>query len=215
MDVTSYLELITAEHADKPKFVAFVSALVQPFVDGGNLLATLPGKFDVDFAVGEQLDFVAQWIGLSRALREPITDVYFALDTAGVGLDEGVWFDPFDPTEGVVLLDDGTFRIMLYAKIAANTWDGSLEEAERILARIFVGYPNTHVFIEDNMDMTITIGVTGVLPSTLFQKLLEAGYFTVKPEGVRIFDVIVGPGPFFGFDNENYNISGLDVGSFS
>lgn len=214
-DVTEYLDLITAEHADKVKFNALVSAFTQPFVDGLNVLASLPGKFDVDFAAGQQLDFVAQWIGFSRQLLEPISGVYFALDTAGVGFDEGVWFDPFDPTEGVVLLDDGTFRIMLYAKIAANKWNGSLEDAERILAQVFVGFPNTHVFIQDNQDMSITIGVTGTLPSALFQALLEQGYFTVKPEGVRIAAVDIGPGPFFGFDNENYNVSGLDVGAFA
>lgn len=213
--LNDYLSLVTSEHADKPNFIAFLSALLQPTVDNINVVATLPTLFDVDTAVGQQLDFVAQWIGFSRALAEPIAGVYFSLDTVGVGLDEGVWFDPFDPTEGVVLLDDGTFRIMLYAKIAANMWSGSLEDAEKILAEVFVGFPNTHVFIEDNFDMSITIGVTGVLPSALFQALLEQGYFTVKPEGVRIAAVNIGPGPFFGLDNENYNISGLDVGTFT
>lgn len=216
MALEDYTKLVTSEHADQPDFLAVLAATLQPFVDCQTLLASLPTKFDVDLAKGRQLDVVGQWVGLGRQLALPISGVYFSFDVPGLGWDEGVWKGPFDPTEGVVSLDDDTYRLMLYAKIAANIWDGTLEQAERILANIFAGSsPGTHIFIEDNTDMSINLGISGVLPSALFQGLITSGYFEVRPAGVRINNVFIAPGPFFGFDTENYNIAGWDVGQWA
>lgn len=213
--LTDYTNRVTSEHDTQPNFMAVLAAVLQPLVDGQNLLESLPAKFDVDVALGAQLDVVGQWVGIGRKLSVPIAGVYFAFDTPGLGWDEGVWKGPFDPSEGVISLDDATYRLMIYAKIAANIWDGTLEQAEQILANIFASSPGTHVFIEDNTDMSINIGVSGVLPSALFRGLITSGYFELRPAGVRINNVFIAPGPFFGFDTENYNIAGWDVGQWT
>lgn len=210
-----YLGLVTSAWRGKPDFAAVLSTILQPFVDAQKVLESIPAKFDVDVAQGQQLDFVGRWVGLSRTLNAPIDGVYFALDEAGVGLDEGYLAGVGDPTEGAIQLDDSTYRLMIYAKIAANMWDGTLAQAQKILASIFVSSPGTHVFIQDNADMSIDVGISGVLPSKLFQELISSGYFEVRGAAVRINDVFINPGPFFGFDTENYNISGLDVGVFT
>lgn len=182
-DLIDYTSLVISEHADKPNFTAVLGTTLQPFVDAQNVLASLPALFDLDTAVGDQLDVIGQWVGLSRSLSVPITGVYFAFDTPGLGFDQGIWFVSGDPAEGIVSLDDTTYRLMILAKIAANTWDGSLGDAN---AKLLAAFPGADVFLRDNMDMTETFILSGTPPSTLFAALVSQGYIELKPAGVNV-----------------------------
>jgi len=80
-DITDYLALITSEHNQKPNFVAVVSAFVQGFADETATISSIIGLYDLDTAVGSQLDTIGLWVGQSRDLLEPISGVYFSFDT--------------------------------------------------------------------------------------------------------------------------------------
>jgi len=214
-DLSDYTGLITSEHNQRPKFMATVTALAQPMVDLMNLLGGMPDRFDLDQAVGVQLDDVGRWVGISRRVATPLTGVYFSFDAPGVGFDQGSWKGPFDPDTGLTLLDDETYRLVLRAKIGANHWDGTLESSAAILNSIFNG--DTYVFIQDNQDMSMTIGVAGKVPSAVFLALLAGGYIPLKPEGVRVNYTIVTSvdgAPIFGFDVQNNLIAGFDTGAW-
>lgn len=210
------LALVTSEYQNQPNYKAVLTTVLQPFVDGQNLMDMVNALYDIDVAVGQQLDVVGQWVGFSRQLDAPLVGVYFAFDTPGVGFDEGVWYAPPEPKNGVINLDDATYRLMLFAKIAANISDGTTVSLERVLNEIFVTSPGTLVFIQDLMDMTMNVLVAGVIPSALFLSLLANDYIPFRPGAVKLNDVIVvtAPGPLFGFDVENDYISGFDVGSW-
>lgn len=215
-DISDYTGLVTSEHADKPKFMATVSALAQCFVDLQNVELSIPFAFDLDQAVGVQLDAVGEWVGITRNVNTPLAGVYFSFDIDGLGFGQGVWKGPFDPDSGVVSLDDDTYRLLIRAKIGANNWDGTLGTSAAILNSIFGG--GTYVFIVDNGDMSIDYGIAGTLPSALFLALLRGGYIPLKPESVHIngyFVPSVTSTPLFGFDVENNLISGFDVGSWA
>ncbi|AIO27256.1 DUF2612 domain-containing protein [Burkholderia cepacia] len=215
-DLTEYTALITSEHSDKPRFMATVEALVQPLVDQMGVLQSMPGRFDLDNAVGVQLDDVGLWVGVSRKIRTPLTGVYFSFDIAGLGFDQGTWKGPFDPDSGLTVLDDDTYRLVIRAKIGANHWDGTLEQSAAILNSIFDA--DTHVFIEDHQDMSMTIGIAGKVPPATFLALLSGGYIPLKPEGVRVnYTVVttVDGSPLFGFDMSNQLVAGFDVGAWS
>lgn len=212
----NYTGLITSQYRDKPKYMAMIEATAQPLVDTMNLLASMPGKFDLDLAVGDQQDAVGEWVGISREVATPLAGVYFAFDTDGVGFDQGVWKGPYDPDSGVTSLDDETYRLLMRAKIGANRWDGTLSGSAAILAAIFTG--DTHVFIEDNQDMTMTIGVSGQIPSALFLALLSGGYIPIKPATVGVDVTVVTSvdgAPIFGFDMDNEFVAGFDVGAWA
>ncbi|MCA8492547.1 DUF2612 domain-containing protein [Burkholderia arboris] len=214
-DINDYLPLITSEHQPRPRFMGVVAALLQPLVDQMNVTASMPGLFDLDVAVGAQLDAIGLWVGISRQIATPLAGVYFSFDIDGIGFDQGVWKGPFDPDAGLVSLDDDTYRLVIRAKIGANHWDGTLGSSAAILNSIFNG--GTYIFIEDNQDMSITIGISGKVPSPVFLALLSSGYLPLKPEGVRIAYQLVSstdPSPIFGFDMENEYVSGFDVGSW-
>lgn len=213
--LTDYLDLLTSEHGDRPRFAATVSAVVRPLVEQMTLLAGLPAQFDLDGAVGDQLDIVGQWVGISRRIRTLLTDVYFSLDNEHLGFEQGVWKGPHDPDTGLTRLDDDTYRLVIRARIGANHWDGTLARGSEILNGIFGG--GTHAFIEDHQDMSMTIGITGKIPSAVYLALLAEGYIPLKPEGVRVDYVIVTPVDgvsLFGFDMENEYVAGFDEGAW-
>lgn len=136
-DIKDYTGKITSEHADKPKYMAMVEAVSQCFLDTNEVAAGLPDDFDLDLANDAQLDDVGLWVGISRNIPTPLTNVYFALDTPGLGFDQGAWKGPFDPDNGITVLDNETYRSLIRAKIGANHWDGTLESSKAILDLIF------------------------------------------------------------------------------
>lgn len=205
-----YLALIPSANRQQPNFVATVTATVQPFVDIQNVTDTMPAAFDLDLATGVQLDAIGQWIGQSRTLSTPL-DIYFALDIAGRGLDAGWLKGPYDPDEGVVDLTDEYYRMLLRGKIAANSWDGTIPDAYRLLAIIF---PDYTAVVQDYGNMTMLVGLVGASPDLVTQALFNVGALFVKPAGVRVICWAFSVAPFFGLDADNDVIAGLDSGEF-
>ncbi|MGG2044128.1 DUF2612 domain-containing protein [Burkholderia gladioli] len=214
-DIDDYLGLITSEHRAAPRFMAVVEMLAAPLVDLMNVLGGAPALFDLDSAVGDQLDVLGQWIGLSRQVSTPLTGIYFSFDVAGLGFDQGVWKGPFDPDTGLVSLDDDTYRMTLRAKIAANHWDGTPGAAADILDSLAPA--GTLVFLEDPCDMSITIGIAGKQPPALYIALLKNGFLSLKPEAVHVNYAVtsVDGAPIFGFDMENQYVGGFDTGAWA
>ncbi len=213
-DIDDYTGKITSEHSDKPKFMAMVEGVCQPFIDTNNVTSGLPANFDLDDAVDDQLDTVGLWVGISRNIATPLTGVYFSLDVPGLGFDQGAWKGPFDPDSGITTLDNDTYRALIRAKIGANRWDGTLPQAKEILDQVFSG--DSLVFMQDNQDMSITIGVAGKSPTAIELALLTGGYIPLKPQSIRVKYYIAptADGPLFGFDVTNEYIAGFDQGSW-
>lgn len=215
-DVTAYTGLITTEHASRPKFVASVTASVQPLAD---LLATLNGMnalFDVDSAVGDQLDKIGLWVGVGRYVSSPISGVYFSFDTVNLGFDQGIIWSPSEPLDGLIALPDDIYRIVLKAKIIANSWDGTISGAYAAYAALMAPF-GYQILIQDNGDMTMIVALVADNIDPLMLQLFTSGYLDLKPAAVRIAGYVTptGPAPYFGFDTENSAIAGFDVGSFA
>lgn len=210
-----YQSLITSHHADKPKFMATVAIAAKVFAHLQQLAADLPRQFDLDEAVGVQLDAVGEWIGRSRRIDTPLTGVYFTWDdVASTGWDAGVWQGPFDPDSGLTVLPDDEYRLLLRAKVAANQWDGSIPGAYEVWTTVF---NDSIILIQDNQDMSMTVGIAGTPVSTVTQALLTGGYIPLKPEGVRVnyYAISVDSGPLFAWDADSEALAGWDTGSWA
>ena len=211
-----YLNLITSEHRGKEKFEATVVAGVSPFSKLQAVMQGLPADFDIDQAVGVQLDAVGAWIGRSRRIDTPLVGVYFAWDDlASDGWESGIWKGPFDPDSGLVDLPDDSYRVLLKAKIAANSWDGTIHGAYAIWATVFT---NSQLVIQDNQDMSMVVGIAGQPLSIVDQALLTNGYIPLKPEGVRIQYYAIAPaaGALFAWDtDESSALAGWDTGQWA
>lgn len=217
--MSKYVDLITSYHASKPLFVQHVDLSTRPLVDAASTMAGMTAAFDIDTAVGVQLDIIGEWVGRSRVVSEPITGVYFSFDTDGLGFEQGVWQGPYDPDSGFTKLSDEVYRVILKAKIAINNWDGTNDSLPDILNTALAG-SGLAMQIIDNQDMTISVIV---FPETdiadVSRELLAAirqGYLTVKAAGVLAGSIIT-PSTgtqMFGFDLDNEYFAGFDTGAW-
>ncbi|MCA6999477.1 DUF2612 domain-containing protein [Dickeya solani] len=222
--MSKYTELITNYHATKPLFVQHVDLSTRPLTDVSTSLDGLITAFDIDTAVGVQLDILGEWIGRKRTVSVPISGIYFSWDTEGLGYDQGVWQGPYDPDTGYTALSDETYRVILKAKIAINNWDGTNDTLPPILDNALAG-SGLRMQIVDNQDMTISIWVFPEVDiSQVSLELIAAikqGYLTVKAAGVWGGSIEIPSvetpsegNRFFGFDMDNAYIAGFDTGSW-
>lgn len=66
--INDYLELITSQYQNSPKYKKWVERLLTPYIDTQKLASTLYTYFDIDKAVGKQLDMLGEVIGVKRLL---------------------------------------------------------------------------------------------------------------------------------------------------
>ena len=222
--MSKYTELITNYHAGKPLFHQHVDLSTRPLTDVSAAMRGMVTAFDIDHAVGKQLDILGEWIGRSRYVSVPISGIYFSFDTDGLGWDQGVWQGPYDPDSGFTALIDETFRVILKAKIAINHWDGTNDSLPEILDTALAG-SGIRMQIVDNQDMTISLWVFPEIDISMVSLELIAairqGYLTVKAAGVWAGSIEIPSvetpsegSRFFGFDMDNEYIAGFDDGAW-
>lgn len=215
--VSTWLNRITSEHADKPNFMAMVAASLQPAADLSLTYHNITSAYDLRTAVGKQLDVLGQWVGVSRELTAPLAGVYFSFDTVSVGFDEGLWLGPYDVTTGLVQLPDQYYRVLIASHILDNYWDGSLIDAY-ILADVVFSSFGYSVFIEDLANLSIYIGLLGSAPPpAIVMALLTSGKLDIKPATVKVAGYLTqaDAGPMFAFDLNNIHFAGFDVGTWA
>lgn len=217
MPLTNYTNLITVEHKDAPRFVATVELSCNAHAQGQDILLALPSYFDVDSAVGVQLDAVGEWVGKSRYVDIDLLGVYFEFDNEeyAVGWDEGLWQQAHDIETQTTALDDFTYRKVLYAKIAANHWNGTADNLYSIFEETFGGY--YHFCIFDNLNMTFSMVIAGAKITQLDEAILKSGDLTMSPIGVGLTDIFVPPsgGLVMAWDvDESDALGGWDVANW-
>lgn len=215
-DTGPYIELVTSEHRELARFIPMMRATIQPVADIIALLERMPAIYDLDEALGAQLDAVGLWVGATRFVRTPITDVYFSFDIVGLGWDEGTWLGPHDPITGLTSLPDGAYRTLIRARIANNQWDGTIPGAYATWDALFAG-TGFGILIQDLGGMHMLYAITGPQPDALTLALFTGGELNIKPAGVRI-DAFLTPAspdvPYFGWDADGPFIAGWDTGYF-
>ncbi|MFV0843582.1 DUF2612 domain-containing protein [Klebsiella quasipneumoniae] len=199
--MSRYTDRITNYHAGKPKFFTHVDLSTRPLSDVSDAMTRLIPDFDIDTAIGVQLDVVGEWVGRSRRVATPITGIYFSWDTERVGWDQGVWQGPYDPNDGFIDLSDEIYRLMLKVKVAINNWDGQNDSLPPILdAALYES--GIRMAIVDNQDMSISIWILGD-PSVALSEIDRL-----------ILDSAVNRGPFIalpaGYVPSRYDINPID-----
>lgn len=158
MAIDSYVASITSEHIDKPNFIAWLSSSLN-IVDGVyNLLSDMDNNFDIDNAIGIQLDMLGTVIGRNRTLN----------------------FQPLNGSDPV--LNDTDYKLVLRAKIAMNNWGGTIPEMYSIWNNIF---DDIQLELQDNQNMSFIAYILGYVDQAR-QSLIQAGMIVPKPEGVHI-----------------------------
>ncbi len=209
--VADYLALVTSAFQGKPNFMGVITAATSVPARVQALLTSMLSLFDLDVAVGQQLDVIGLWVGVSRNVNVPIEGVYFSWDGTdySVGWDYGSWRPSTDPTAVTVLPDDN-YRILIRAKIAANSWIGTTDAAYAIWEDVF---PGTTILIQDYQDMSYALAIVGGVIDSLTLALITGGYIPLKPEGVKVAAYYISVDtPVFGWDVDSDLLGGWESG---
>lgn len=184
-DIERYLALLTSQHGGKQLLVAWLTALLTKLDDVTASASALTAAFDLDAAVGLQLDILGQILGVGRTVS-------------------------FQPSGGAgPVLDDATYRLVLRARIARNQWDGTLGAIQELWANLFGAVP-AYLILVDNQDMTMTAVVIG-LADPIQQDLVTNGYVVPKPAGVGL-NVATPANKLFAYGVDSSAFGGYGVG---
>ena len=178
-----YLSLITSQYKGSANFLGWLQSILQVVCDIRACINSMQAAFDIDTAIGVQLDILGQIIGVGRVVN-------------------------FQPSNSVSpILDDATYRILLKATIAQNQWNGQIGSLYSIWNNLFPG--GTILFI-DNQNMTATITLAGAFTS-IIQDLILNGLIVPRPETV-LYQYFFATLPIFGVDQDNSFVAGADKG---
>lgn len=214
MILEDYLDLIPSANRDKPNFIASLSIGLEIQVQIQALLQEMIPDFDLDTAMGSQLDIIGIWVGVSREVDIPIEGVFFTWNgtDATVGWDYGTW-RPYNEPVNITILPDDAYRNLIKFKIAANHWDGTTDGAYTIWEILF---PDLVFMIQDHQDMSYSLAILGGIIDSLTLALIRDGSIQLKPEGVRIdkYYIPVDDGPVFAWDSDAPLLQGWDIGTW-
>jgi len=225
-DLAYYLSKIPPLNAGKPKFTATLSLTLQPLVDMQAFLAGLPEAFDLDNAIGVQLDICGQWIGRKRTIPLPLQTLFFSLGDPLRGLGRGYWKNSYNPGDMYEKLDDEIYRRLLKAVAIVNRWDGTVVMGQQVLDAFFPPGQGTYTFIQDDgwgvqtgnrITSSMTIGVSGKIPGMVDIQILAQDLLGLKPASIPVNYAItsVDGAPIFGLGLDNDYIGGLGRGALA
>lgn len=158
MSITKYLNIPTSEHQVKTNFMAWLTDWLNIINDNIANTSTMPSAFDIDRAVGVQLDTIGAYVGRTRTLN-------------------------YNPASGASpVLDDTHYVTALKAKIAQNSWDGTVQQMYSIWNALF---PNNALSIVDNQNMTMSAIISGQLDA-LTTEMIANKLIIPKPSGVGL-----------------------------
>lgn len=178
-----YADLLILQYKDKPKAYDTIKNVVTPFIMD-KVALDVRDAFNVDTAVGDQLDILGKYVGCQRINKTFTT---------------------------TVTLDDDDFRVLIKMKIIQNNSGSSLSDIQDL---IFTYFPNILlVFDYQNMqmnyyfltsagslDLAQVFVKTGALPKPMGVQLGALMYLPSMDNifGFRTYDIA--PGTISGFN---------------
>ena len=186
--IIQYKKLVNARSTTE----AFVKLAIADMLE-----FTVRDGFNIDTAVGRQLDIIGGLIGVSRRMADQITDKTFMVmpPYAGIsGSDFGLWgygdtpprwfmyrYADFDGY--IYILDDSTFRRLIKFAAMSQSMLFSLDNINNLLYTFF----GENAILTDNGDMTLTYAFTDVDGIVdILSEAVEINELLPRPSGVGI-----------------------------
>jgi Protein of unknown function (DUF2612) len=199
---TYYSNLLTSEYRNTVQFNQWLNVVLGIATDISNCLLFLNSNFDLDYAVGAQLDILGTIVGVSRTL-------------------------PFQPSFGVSpVMTDSIYRLLLYAAIANNQWNGTIGGINAMWATYFQPLYGSMI-LQDQQNMTALVELPATMPSIILDLVIgyaangstsgaiTGGYILPRPQGVEYNWTLSTNLPGFGFSTSNTSIiAGFDLGKW-
>jgi len=197
--VNYYVARIISQYSQGPNAQRLI-ALMSKQALADDILTQILYAFDIDSAVGVQLDIIGQYVGVSRNINPAISIPYWGFENYSntgntIGFRNyaqnsnttGVWETYHSAGLPNSALNDDQYRLVIQLQIILNSNDGTLASIQNYLNTLLPGF----VSLTDNQDMTLTYYVSN-LYTTLSTEILQQ--FLPKPMGVGINIVILSYG---------------------
>lgn len=187
VDLNFYLDLVTSEHSTKPKYMAWLSVLLTPLIDAIKLNEDVKKAFDLNTAIGAQLNIIGKWLEQPRQVD-------------------------FQPTDGSSsVLNDNYYRTVLKAKVVKNQWKGTISNFYSFWNVLFKGQP-LQIYLVDNQDMEPVAIIRSSSVDQMMQDLIANNYIVPKPAGLGLTVRRIDSDTTFGFFGTEF--TGFDTGTF-
>jgi len=202
-----YENLLIIQYHDKPKAKATIRLLSEEIFASGILL-DVQDAFNLDTAVGVQLDVMGKYAGVDRFFFSGIItdDVFGFADAVSpgsvssniIGFDDadapdkdGLFWDAENIVGSDLKLNDDAFRALIKLKIAQNNSTHDIVNITELLIQSF----GSDVIVVDNYDMTMTY-----LFSNISDQLIQAAIDKkVLPRPIGVGTQSILGTEFFGF----------------
>lgn len=207
--IAYYVNLLIIQYHDQPKAQATIAALISVLLADGIFL-DIQNAYNIDTAVGVQLDVIGKYVGVDRFYRGQDLQGYFSFinyqevdappddrigfaDYADFLTKAGKWLIYPQVLSSTLALTDDEFRILIKLKIIINYSNFSHKEIDEEIYDAFglnlipdsLGNMTMYYFVNANSAAIIMVAAQ--------KKLLP------KPMAVGIRYIIPQFAPFFGF----------------
>lgn len=192
--IAFYVNLLVIQYKTLPNATGTIQALATEVVASQIYNQVLNG-FDLQTAVGKQLDILADYVGAPREIfgyspAIPYFALYSYTTVPPVNVGFASYTDVTDPVDNwlsyttsqtTYVLTDGQLRALIQYLIAVHKSDTTIASIDLILQTFF----GTYATLTDNEDMTITYTHQSVDPNFLFSIVNELNALP-HPAGVGI-----------------------------
>lgn len=190
--IAYYVGLLIIQYINKPRAAATVTSIVNVLV-GSQIIQQVEDGFDLDTAIGVQLDAIGTYrgasrniVGLNLGLQYFTFPAYADSVVSVLGFAE--YTDTVDPfwyfatyADSSTLLTDPDFRLFIQYLCGLQSLDLTMMDIDNFLFEFFGSY----VTLVDNENMTITYSDNVADPSKLFKIVNYTGNLP-HPAGVAV-----------------------------
>lgn len=198
--VDYYTNLLVIQYKTLPLAIGTIDALATEVV-ANQIYSQVLNGFDIETAIGEQLDILGSYVGANRFLANFSSSAgymafpLYADATASTVVGFSLYADTVAPvgywrlystTDTSLTMSDGEMRLLIQYLIALHASDTTIYSIDLLLQEFFGQYAT----LTDNFDMTITYTHNSTDPSQLFAiaQFIDA---LPKPAGVGITVVTI------------------------
>jgi hypothetical protein len=176
-----WMQTVISQYGNSYNLLNIIDAFSQSVDMTENIDNWYDDVWNVQTAQGYGLDVWGRIVGVSRIL--PVTTKYFGFEEAGFSSADPFNVSPFytgEPITSNYSLSDDAFRQLIYAKAAANIWDGSIGGLNFILRTLF---PGKVCYVTDGQNMTMQYVFDFALTPVQISIVFAIGILP-KPTGV-------------------------------
>lgn len=209
-----YKKLLIIQYSDKPKALAHIENIIGELEKVYDLANLFESAFDVDQALGKQLDIIGKIVGISRRVPFTVPKNYFGFsDNTSTAYPMDDKFTPivaypfknkFEIPYSTGELNDNDFRFFIKAQIIKNYVRTTMIDEDKLSLQDAIDYLfDNKGYVVDKQDMSLTIYINNTFNFDMIQYIKQLDLIP-RPQGVE-YETIISyvDGETFGFGANN------------